>query len=140
MTRVNFYLLGREDEGARELFACRLAEKLLREGTRVQLATDDEESARALDNLLWQFRPDSFVPHALAGSAAADNTDILITWQAPLPVPVVLNLRSTPLTNPEAFETIAEIILAGDAARADGRQRWAHYKQASCELQHHPIP
>ena len=139
-TRVNFYLLNRDDENAREQFACRLAEKLLREGTPVQLFTDDADAAQALDRLLWQFRSDSFVPHALADSAAADAATVQITWKQPLLIPTLLNLRSQPLDDPSGHEAIAEFILADEASRAEGRQRWAHYKAAGCELQHHAIP
>ena len=46
MPRVNFYLLKRADEGAREGFACRLAEKLAREGHVLQLFTPLPAAAR----------------------------------------------------------------------------------------------
>lgn len=142
MPRVNFYLLQRADEGAREGFACRLAEKLAREGHVLQLFTDDEQSARELDRLLWSFSAESFVPHALAHSSAAADAALLISWHTPLPCPTLLNLssRALALAAVPQVQTIAEFVLNEDSAKAEGRQRWQHYKQAGCELQHHEIP
>lgn len=140
MPRVNFYLLKRADEGAREGFACRLAEKLAREGHVLQLFTDDEQSARELDRLLWSFGAESFVPHALAGSSAAADAAVLISWHTPLPCPTLLNLSNRPLAAIPQLQTIAEFVLNEESAKAEGRQRWQHYKQAACELHHHEIP
>ncbi|MEZ5578324.1 MAG: DNA polymerase III subunit chi [Candidatus Competibacteraceae bacterium] len=43
--------------------ACRLADKAYGLGHTVYLFTASEARAAALDDLLWTFRQDSFVPH-----------------------------------------------------------------------------
>ena len=63
MTRISFYVLAEDTEESRRLFACRLAEKAWREGNRIYIAVNDESEAKAMDKQLWQFRPESFVPH-----------------------------------------------------------------------------
>ena len=68
MTRVSFYLLNSQDVQSRQQFACRLAEKAVRQGNKVMIATGNEAESRELDQLLWSFRPESFVPHVILGA------------------------------------------------------------------------
>lgn len=81
MTQVDFYILAAQTHEERALFACRLAEKAFARGNRVLLQTDDEASARALDDLLWTFRDDAFIPHALLTAADAPaDCPVSIGW------------------------------------------------------------
>ncbi|MDK2777560.1 MAG: DNA polymerase III subunit chi [Pseudomonadota bacterium] len=82
MTQVDFYILAAQTHDERALFACRLAEKAFSRGNRVLIQTDSEQAARQLDELLWTFREESFIPHALlSGDDAADDCPVNIGWQ-----------------------------------------------------------
>ena len=65
MTQVDFYILPETTSDARWLFACRLVDKVQRMGMRVLVAMESEADARAFDELLWTFKPESFMPHQL---------------------------------------------------------------------------
>lgn len=142
MPRVNFYLLQEEDEAARRLFACRLAEKLQREGLGVQLYVSSSEEAAELDRLLWQFTPESFVPHALvaaAGETVSART-VQIGWaDRPGGAANLLNLSDAPPPDPGRFATISEFVPNEAHAKAQSRERWQFYRRAGCELQHHQL-
>ncbi|MDC9824053.1 DNA polymerase III subunit chi [Devosia sp. ZB163] len=56
-----------------------LVEKSLERGWHVVVETGSEERAEAIDNLLWTYRDDSFLPHALAGGDADHLQPVLIT-------------------------------------------------------------
>lgn len=56
-----------------------LLEKSLERGWNVVVETGSEERAEALDNLLWTYRDDSFLPHSRAGGDADQLQRILIT-------------------------------------------------------------
>ncbi len=56
-----------------------LLEKSLERGWNVVVETSNQERAEALDNLLWTYRDDSFLPHSLAGGDADQLQRILIT-------------------------------------------------------------
>lgn len=58
-----FYLLAQDGESARLHHAARLAEKAWRQGDRVALYCENPAQAESLDELLWSFRPDAFLPH-----------------------------------------------------------------------------
>lgn len=56
-----------------------LLEKSLERGWKVVVETGSEERAEALDNLLWTYRDDSFLPHARAGGSEDALQPVLIT-------------------------------------------------------------
>ena len=56
MAQVDFYVLDRVDEHARNTLACKLAEKAWRLENTIHIHTMTREDAERLDNLLWTFR------------------------------------------------------------------------------------
>lgn len=81
-----FYLLGQPQQVARYVFAAKLAEKAITEGDRVCLFCDDQEQAALLDDLLWRFRPDSFLPHEIvADGAVTPIAPVGLMWSQPAP-------------------------------------------------------
>jgi DNA polymerase-3 subunit chi len=58
-----------------------LVEKSLERGWKVVVETGSEERAEAIDNLLWTWRDDSFLPHARAGGSEDALQPVLITTQ-----------------------------------------------------------
>ena len=56
-----------------------LLEKSLERGWNVVVETSSQERAEALDNALWTYRDDSFLPHSRAGGDADQLQRILIT-------------------------------------------------------------
>lgn len=73
MTEVFFYILEDKAAGATAYFACRLAEKAHAEGHRVFIHVADDAQAAMLDDMLWQFRQGSFVPHTTAETLEPDD-------------------------------------------------------------------
>ena len=66
MTQADFYHIASRTIHDQWLYACRLIEqKILPRKLNVLVQLDSRESAEAFDKLLWEFRPDAFVPHAL---------------------------------------------------------------------------
>jgi DNA polymerase-3 subunit chi len=55
-----------------EFRACELVEEIYGRGERIQVLAPDPGQASRLDDLLWTFRPDSFVPHGLLESNGGD--------------------------------------------------------------------
>lgn len=140
MPKINFYLLSQDDEVARRQFACRLADKLLRQGIAVQLYISREEEAIQLDQLLWSFTPESFVPHYLMGTEPVAEPGVLVSWGSPPAAPAtLLNLSDSLPEAPERFAAIAEFVLQDAASRDHGRELWNLYKTRGFELQHHQM-
>ncbi|MDR0780130.1 MAG: DNA polymerase III subunit chi [Pseudomonadales bacterium] len=139
MARVNFYLLRHDDAHARLHLACRLSEQLLRQGLKVRLLATHEDEARTLDQLLWTFSAESFVPHALQNTAPA-ACSVLIDWHLDaFTGGNLLNLTAELPPQPALFDSIAEFVLNNDAAKALSRRKWNAYKQGGHELRHHQV-
>ena len=69
MTRVDFYQI--ETDEPTLAFACRLIEKIYRLGMKIHIHTVDAAQSAALDDMLWDYRPEAFIPHALYASSEA---------------------------------------------------------------------
>lgn len=55
-----------------------IAGKVLAGGERLLIVAEDAEQRAALDRLLWSYAPDSFLPHARAGSGDDAAQPVLI--------------------------------------------------------------
>ena len=56
-----------------------LLERTLERGWRALVRAESADRAAALDALLWTYRDDSFLPHAIAGDGDAKAQPVLIT-------------------------------------------------------------
>ncbi|MCP8889580.1 DNA polymerase III subunit chi [Sphingomonas faeni] len=56
----------------------RIAERVVQTGGRLLIVAEPEEQRTALDRLLWSYAPESFLPHAQAGSTDDAAQTILI--------------------------------------------------------------
>lgn len=132
MPEVAFYVLSSEDDQQRLLFVCKLVEKAYRSGSFCYVLTDTDAQAQKLDDLLWTFRPGSFIPHQLyAGELPAYENVILIgsvaapeSWQK-----VIVNVSTQFPEHIERAERILEIVDATPEIKSEGRQRYRRYQQ-----------
>jgi DNA polymerase III subunit chi len=92
------------------------------------------EQAEALDDLLWSFDPDAFVPHQIAGNDEDDITAVLIVppGTSTPDRTLVINLRDQCAEG--SFDVVKEIVPADPAERAGARQRWRDYQQRGLDV------
>ncbi len=76
--QVDFYHL---DAVPVERVLPRIAERVLADGGRLLVVTADRAHATVLDEALWSYRPDSFLPHGLAGGEADAAQPVLIALE-----------------------------------------------------------
>src|ERR1700754_5137069 len=140
MPRADFYLI--DKPRFREeplLLVCELARKALSAKQFTLVLARDFAQAEALDDLLWSFDDDAFIPHQLAGDDDDAETAVLI---APPGVEtadraLVINLRDA--CAPGSFDRVLEVV-AADASERDGsRKRWAEYKRMGFEVAKHDM-
>jgi DNA polymerase-3 subunit chi len=143
MSKVSFYLLKQGQAAERYVFACRLCEKISAQKMKIYLHTDTPEQASYLDDLLWSFRPDTFLPHCLLDTEIDEKVSILIGHgesgheNPEKDFDVLVNLSETVPTFYRQFDRVAEIISADETEKAQGRQRWSQYKEDGVELETH---
>ncbi len=142
MARAVFYLIADKPRFREQplLLVCELARKAVHSSQPLLVLAASSEQAEALDDLLWSFDPDDYLPHQIAGlDMDEDEADVLIVPpEIDVPMrPLVLNLREAPVTGD--FERVLEIVPADEVARGTSRERWKHYKARGIEPEKHDM-
>jgi DNA polymerase-3 subunit chi len=68
MAQIDFYLLPGNDLSGLMLFCSRLCEKACEQRLRLHVQTSDSLETEALNETLWSFRSESFLPHTQASA------------------------------------------------------------------------
>ncbi len=141
MTRVDFYVLSAADAGARDLIACRLVEKAYKLGRKVYIHTESPEQARRLDDLLWTFRPGSFVPHTQHPAESEADVPVLIGHDAPPEhdSDVLVNLGAEVPAFFSRFERVAELVDQSAEHKQRARERFRFYRDRGYDLHTHNL-
>ncbi|MEZ2416908.1 DNA polymerase III subunit chi [Luteibacter sp. RCC_6_2] len=140
MPRADFYLIDkprfREDP---LLLVCELAKRAFAAQQSTLILTRDFEQAEAVDEYLWSFDEDSYIPHQLAGDDDDANTAVLIVPPGVETAdrPMVINLRDTCAQG--RFDRVLEVVAADPAEREGSRVRWTEYKKAGFEVNKHDM-
>ncbi len=137
MTRIDFYQLDQARHRAEDV-VCRLCAKAYAQKQNILILTRDSEQSDQLDQLLWTFEDDSFIPH---DTAAVDGllTPVLIHNDPTVDDKreVLINLSAeVPAFFPQ-FERVLELVT--DNNRESARDRYRFYKDRGYELHHHHL-
>ncbi len=139
MTLVGFYVVQASAAEDKLRVAVRLVDKAVQQGHRVFINAADESQARQLDDLLWSYRPASFLPHGLCGTEHSQK--IAIGWgQEPGDHDdLLINLK---LSVPEffsRFRRVAEVVTQDTASLEVLRESWRFYKSRGYQLEKHDL-
>lgn len=137
--RVDFYLLSSNEQQAQWLLACRLLEKAYLRGHRVFVFCNNQQEAELLDELLWTFKDNSFIPHNLQGEGPEPPPAIQIGYQdEPRGFnDILLNLAVETPNFFTRFRRVMEIVPNQDDAKEKSRARYREYRNQRCELKTH---
>jgi DNA polymerase-3 subunit chi len=135
MPRAEFYLIDKPRFREQPLLlVCELARRAVEARRPTLVLARSVEQAEVLDELLWSFDADAFVPHQIAGDEDDAVTAVLIV---PPGVPtadrsLVINLRDRCADG--AFDTVKEVVPADPAERDGARGRWRDYQRRGFEV------
>ena len=135
MPRADFYLIAKPRFREQPLLlVCELAKRAFAAQQPTLILARDHAQAEALDELLWAFDADAFIPHQLAGDDDDADTAVLIV---PPGVdtpdrPLVINLRETCAAGD--CQRVLEVVAADPAERDGSRERWREYQRRGFEL------
>ncbi|MBN2424864.1 MAG: DNA polymerase III subunit chi [Calditrichaceae bacterium] len=63
-------------------YVCQVAEKIFQEGKRVLIFCDTETEAKNIDNYLWSWKEESFIPHVFSNDVDSFPDDPVIITNA----------------------------------------------------------
>lgn len=135
MPRADFYLIAKPRflEEPMKL-VCELARKSYDANLWTLILARDRAQADDLDELLWAFDDEAYVPHQIAGDQEDELAPVLIAppdVDAPSRA-LVINLRDGAYRG--TCDRIVEVVPADADAREPLRERWKQYKALGYEV------
>ncbi len=136
-TQVMFYLLNDDVSQDTEIdtcsalyHACLQASHFYRQNQRVYIYANDKQHAEQIDEMLWAFDSDSFVPHNLVGEGPKQGAIVEIGYQAPRSRrPVLINLTSTVPNFANQFNYIVDFVPSDETLKQQARERFKTCRQ-----------
>jgi DNA polymerase-3 subunit chi len=141
VARADFYLIAKERFREEPLLlVCELVKRGYAANLPILVLARDAAQAEALDDLLWSFDADEYLPHQIAGSDEDDDETPILIATPDMDVaarPLLINLRdAAPAGN---FDRVLEVVPADPSARGPLRERWKHYQSLGFELNKHDM-
>lgn len=138
MSIVTFYLLPEENEDARQRLSCRLASRFCLQLVATHIYTGQAEYAAQLDQLLWEYPPDRFVPHVVSN---ARSEECLVTLSHAGAFKgsggTLINTTQEIPEMVDQFDEVCELVLANERPRA--REQYKEYRSRQYELRHEQL-
>ena len=141
MPRADFYLI--DKPRFREeplLLVCELAKKAYAANLPILVLARDAAQAEALDDLLWSFDPDAYLPHQIAGMDEGDDDTPILIATPDMDIParaLLINLRDAAPGG--SYERVLEVVPADPQARGPLRERWKHYQALGFDVNKHDM-
>ncbi|MGA9422526.1 MAG: DNA polymerase III subunit chi [Rhodanobacteraceae bacterium] len=128
--RADFYLI--DKPRFREnplLLVCELAGRAFASEQPTLILARSSGQADALDELLWTFDDNAWIPHQLAGDDEDALAPVLIASPACVTAsrPLVVNLRDACVAGD--VERVLEVVGVDAIEREASRQRWREYRR-----------
>jgi DNA polymerase-3 subunit chi len=155
-TQVMFYLLNDEkvnnentdisknadasDTSSAFYHACLQASHFYRQNQRVFIYTEDQAHAEKVDELLWAFDSDSFVPHNLVGEGPKQGAAVEISYQPPRGRRAVLiNLTESVPNFANQFQFVVDFVPSDETLKQQARERFKTCRQWGFQVDNQPV-
>lgn len=135
MTRIDFH----SNVPDKIIYTCRLVRKARAANCRVVLLAKEPDFLATLDQALWTFSEQDFLPHVTADDPLAPSTPVILAGSEDIELPhhqILINLSGSVPVHFARFERMFEIISSDDADKTAGRERYRYYQQRGYPLTH----
>lgn len=141
MPKIDFYILSEGTARTRFLLACRLIEKAYKNRHRVYIHTQNQADAHLLDEMLWTYRDDSFLPHNLYGEGPDPAPPIQIGFDLTPDKQrdILINLSSQVPPFFAQFNRVLEIVPNDAEAQAISRENYRTYRTQGYDITTHKL-
>ncbi len=133
-TEVFFYHLERQPL---ETVLPTLIERVVERGWRAVIEVGNPDRLQPLNNLLWTYKPESFLPHGTASDGPPADQPVYLTSETDNPNNATVRFLVEGAA-PTTFEGYNRIVLLFDGrnpdALADARKHWKAAKATDCNL------
>jgi DNA polymerase-3 subunit chi len=134
--KIDFHILDNTNNPRSMLYVCSLVEKAYLAKQQVYIQTNSPEETEQLDNLLWTFKDDSFIPHS-PYSAADTSPPTIQIGHAATPTQqrnLLINLSHQVPDFFQQFQHVIEIVFSDPAMQQLARERYKQYRDQGHEM------
>jgi DNA polymerase-3 subunit chi len=135
--RADYYVLPQSDYDSRELFVCRLCDKLSKDRLRIHIHLASEADLAQLDQRLWSFKPESFLPHTILGQELKAPITLGTDENAAVEADLLINLTIQTPALAERFNRVAEVVIQDPEVLAASRESFKLRRDAGWEVYNH---
>ena len=141
MTQVDFYILPGTEQQERLQFVCRLTEKAYKLGHKLYIHTDEEQTSALIDDALWQFRTDSFIPHQRIDQPNDAPAPVEIGHQTDPKQhqDILINLAYETPSFFSRFHRVAEVVIQHPQSLAASRKSYGFYRDRGYPMKTHDM-
>lgn len=148
MKKVIFYLLENQKPASEsgvlyhEKLACEKIAEIWQANKRILVACQDQQQAERIDEYLWQFDTDHFVPHNLAGEGMKGGSPVEICWPQKRSNGnrhVLINLQEQFPEFAAVYSDIVDFVPVDERLKELARTRYKLYKEAGFNLKTIPV-
>lgn len=137
MTKVDFYQVSDDEQPL--VFCCRLIDLAWRQGHEIYVHTASASEASTLDQLLWEFRPESFLPHGMLTDATPAPIQLGFGDDPGFHNDVLVNTSGVIPEFFSRFNRVTEIVPHESQLRANARLNYRFYKDRGYPLNFHQL-
>lgn len=140
MQPIEFHILSEAGDLARLRYACQLVEQAYEQNQRCYVYTGNDDQARRMDEVLWTFRDQAFIPHEIhAGNSPSHERVMALIGTQPQAAPefqgLLVNLSDAPLDNLDSCTRICEVVDADPEHKQLARERYKRYRELGYQLE-----
>ncbi len=139
--RIDFYITDDESSNATWHIACRLLEKAHLLSHQVFVYCNHQQDAELLDELLWTFKEQSFIPHHIQGEGPEPPARIQIGFseEAYGFHDVLLNMSDVVPSFYTQFRRVIEIVGGDESAKIIKRNHYQTYRKMGLKIETHNL-
>lgn len=139
--QVDFYQINTDESLSRWHFICRLIAKAYQNKNQVYIHCASEQDAHTLDELLWTFKDDSFIPHNFIGDGPDYPPPIRLGYGDLIPKSrdVLINLSAEIPAFHKQFNRIIEIVSDHPELKEICRTHYRQYREWNYPLKMHQV-
>lgn len=137
--RADFYLL---NDKSPWLITCKIIEKAYAQKHKIFVLAANKEEAENLDELLWTYKEESFIPHNLQGEGPEPPPPVQIGYKGTNSRgfnDILINFAIKPPEFIKEFKRVIEIVPNTEEEKAKSREKYKIYKAEKFMIHTHNI-
>lgn len=139
MTRVDFYIHDSLSQLAQNVLMCRITEKAWKKNHKIFVRCLNEKSVKEMDDLMWSFSAESFVPHECQSENHTAPIIIGEKLSEAIKSDLLVNLGEDVPTTVSKFQRVVEPTGYDESSRNSARVKYKYYQDRGFPIFTHKI-